>query len=297
MNNVQINFTIIIPHYNIPSLLIRCLNSIPVREDIQVVVVDDCSPDFELYKSKYVQLSRPYLELYQTPKGGSAGRARNMGIEKAKGKWVIFMDADDLFADNMEVLLDEIVDRNEDLLFFNYKSVYSDDLKKDAKRNYYQKYIQRYKKTGDDSDLRYNFESFWGKIIKRSLIESNNILCDETRYGNDVYLSAQCGYFAKSIAVVDKVLFIVTERAGSLASSQFGDVGMSFNEMYIRTDVSTRKINLLYKVYPVCMESWLGLPLLKRYPLKSGMYILLTSIKYPKFLCFLVSRVFGKVMK
>ena len=34
-------FSIIIPHYNIPDLLMRCLESIPVSEDIQVIVVDD----------------------------------------------------------------------------------------------------------------------------------------------------------------------------------------------------------------------------------------------------------------
>ena len=38
-------FSIIIPHYDIPDLLMRCLKSIPVSEDIQVIVVDDNSPD------------------------------------------------------------------------------------------------------------------------------------------------------------------------------------------------------------------------------------------------------------
>jgi len=39
------NYSIIIPHYNIPELLMRCLKSIPKRDDIQVIVVDDGSPD------------------------------------------------------------------------------------------------------------------------------------------------------------------------------------------------------------------------------------------------------------
>ena len=42
---MKINFTFIIPHYNTPHLLLRCLNSIPSREDIQIIVIDDCSPD------------------------------------------------------------------------------------------------------------------------------------------------------------------------------------------------------------------------------------------------------------
>ena len=85
----DINYTIIIPHYNIPDLLMRCLKSIPVREDIQVIVVDDCSPDANRYLKDYPELSRPYLEYYSTPQGGSAGRARNVGLNHAKGKCAV----------------------------------------------------------------------------------------------------------------------------------------------------------------------------------------------------------------
>lgn len=43
------SFSIIIPHYDIPDLLMRCLKSIPVSEDIQVIVVDDNSSDADTY--------------------------------------------------------------------------------------------------------------------------------------------------------------------------------------------------------------------------------------------------------
>lgn len=50
-------FSIIIPHYNIPDLLMRCLKSIPVSEDIQVIVVDDNSADADTYLDRYPELS------------------------------------------------------------------------------------------------------------------------------------------------------------------------------------------------------------------------------------------------
>ena len=62
-------FTIIIPHKEIPDLLIRCLKSIPVSEDIQVIVVDDNSSDTDRYLERYPELSRPYLEFIRTTKG------------------------------------------------------------------------------------------------------------------------------------------------------------------------------------------------------------------------------------
>ncbi len=39
------DYSIIIPHYNIPKLLLRCVKSIPERDDVQIIVVDDCSPE------------------------------------------------------------------------------------------------------------------------------------------------------------------------------------------------------------------------------------------------------------
>ena len=39
------NYTIIIPHKNIPNLLERLLNSIPCRDDLEIIVVDDNSSD------------------------------------------------------------------------------------------------------------------------------------------------------------------------------------------------------------------------------------------------------------
>lgn len=122
----MINYSIIIPHYNIPDLLMRCLKSIPVREDVQVIVVDDCSPDAGTYIERYPELSRPYLEFYSTEKGGSEGRARNIGLKHAKGKWLIFADADDFFNFCFESILDSYKDGCSDLIIFNANSVDSD---------------------------------------------------------------------------------------------------------------------------------------------------------------------------
>ena len=56
-------FSVIIPHYDIPDLLMRCLKSIPVSEDIQVIVVDDNSADADTYLDRYPELSRPLFNV------------------------------------------------------------------------------------------------------------------------------------------------------------------------------------------------------------------------------------------
>lgn len=216
----QTVFSIIIPHYNIPELLVRCINSIPLSEDIQVIVVDDCSPNSNKYIETYPELSRPYLEYYKTPQGGSAGRARNVGLEHAKGKWIAFVDADDLLTNNATSLLKKYKNRTEDVIYFQSQSVMCDDLRIPSPRNLFLYHFDHYFKTGNEKPLRLEFDAPWGKLIKKSLIDKYQICFDEVRYSNDTYFSAAIGVYAKSIFVPNEILYIVTERTGSLTSAK-----------------------------------------------------------------------------
>lgn len=210
-------FSIIIPHYNIPELLVRCVNSIPIRKDIQVIVVDDCSPNADKYTEQYPELSRPYLEFYSTSMGGSAGRARNVGLEHAKGKWLLFADADDLFVDNLEEILDSKIDAEEDIVFFRKRSVLSSDItKKSCRSSWADLILDEYFKTGNEIELRRGFYAPWCKLIKRTLVEDNQIRFDETRFSNDAFFSVSVGVLADKIAVEDFPIYILTEREGSL---------------------------------------------------------------------------------
>lgn len=216
----EINYSVIIPHYNIPQLLIRCLESIPVREDIQVIVVDDCSPGADKYIEQYPALSRPYLEFYQTPIGGSAGRARNLGIENAKGRWLTFVDSDDFLAKNAEQIFDKYKDRDEDVLYFRSESVMSNDITKSSGRHCFQYHFNQYLSEGNELLLRYEFDAPWGKMIKKSLIDKYNIRFDEVRWSNDSFFSAVIGTYARTIYVPDEIFYYVTERPGSLTSEK-----------------------------------------------------------------------------
>lgn len=218
------NYTIVIPHYNIPELLRRCLNSIPTRDDTQIIVVDDCSPNAHSYTMLIPELNRNDVEFYSTPKGGSAGRARNIGIEHAKGIWVTFIDADDLFNTNYNELLDKNIDCEADVIFYQSKSVMSDDLTKSSNRNIFDHHFREYFRNGNESLLKFEFDAPWGKFVKKDLIDKNSIRFDEIRYSNDTFFSACVGLFAKKILVSPEQLYIVTERNGSLTSGKMKTV-------------------------------------------------------------------------
>ena len=93
----EVLFTIIIPHKNIPRLLERLIKSIPMRDDLEIIVVDDYSDsnfvDFVNFPGK--DRKNFLLLLNEGEKG--AGHARNFALPYAKGKWVLFADSDDYY--------------------------------------------------------------------------------------------------------------------------------------------------------------------------------------------------------
>lgn len=247
--NKAYNFSIIIPHYNIPELLVRCLNSIPVREDVQVIVVDDCSPCQEQTFQMLQDQEIPHLEWYSTPIGGSAGRARNVGLEHAKGKWLIFIDADDLFSEDASMIFDKSIDREEDILFYDSRAVMSDNLNVVSRRNIYSGLFAHCEDEEYDKKFRYTFDSLWGKLYRLDFIKSNSIRCDDTRYANDAYFSFSAGLHAEKIYKSRDVLCVITEREESLSSSQRQTRIISKEECKIRYGVVLRIYELNRKYH------------------------------------------------
>ena len=236
----MINYSIIIPHKNIPDLLQRCLDSIPVRDDVQVIVVDDNSDAEKVDFDRFPRWKGEQYDYFLTKEGKGAGYARNVGLKYAKGEWLVFLDADDLLSEHAENILEKSFACTEDILFYNSRSVLCDDLSQPSERNFYSKYFSDYKLNKDEIPFRYHFHSLWGKIYKRSFIEKYKICFSETRYANDVYFSTVAGYYASTIRIEDVCFFIVTERESSLASSQFGNNKPSLKECSIRLEESTK---------------------------------------------------------
>ena len=105
--NMKCSF--IIPAYNSSQWIVKCLDSIPTRDDIEVIVVDDCSTDNTLeILNSYQNRWAKYTVLHQEVNRGP-GEARQRGLDIAEGDRVYFGDSDDWFyPDNLSAVIDRI---------------------------------------------------------------------------------------------------------------------------------------------------------------------------------------------
>lgn len=238
----MINVSIIIPTKNIPHLLKRCIDSIPRRDDIQIIVVDDNSNSDVVDFENYPGINDPYVEIYFTKEGKGAGYARNIGLQYAKGKYVLFADSDDYFSPNLLKILDKYVVLSYDVVYFKLGSVYSDTLEPAYRAVGFNTYIDLFNdKKINALELGLNYCVPYGKLIALRVIKNHNLLFSETMASNDVYFATRLTLAINDITIDPTILYVVTLRNNSLTTTP------SLNILYDRLNEQLRRNELLIK--------------------------------------------------
>lgn len=211
-------YTFIIPHKNLPHLLQRCLDSIPRREDIQIVIVDDNSTEANVNFDSFPGKNQPNVECVFSKEGKGAGHARNLGIERAKGKWILFADADDYYSSSLLEYLDSVRDSEVDVIYFGVHCVDIETGKSVAEYQYINKDIEDFQTSNEaECSLRYSNWVPWNKMISRDLILQNNLKYEEIPVGNDAMFILQVGAYARNIGVIKHPLYVYNIRKNSLS--------------------------------------------------------------------------------
>lgn len=240
--------SIIIPHHNLVGLLQRSLASIPNREDFEVIVVDDNSDAETVSQIRALKLN-PNVKIIYTTDGKGAGYARNVGIEAASGKWVLFCDSDDFFTKQMPELVEEYAESDLDAIFFGFRTVDNDTLCPMSSR------VVGSNKALKNKDLdyfKYRFHGPWAKLVQRRLLVDYNIRCDEVVCSNDTFLAGMIGYYAHNSIVDQREIYVTTIRQGSLVHSmnEFSlktriDVSLRYNRFLREINMNKYRINMI----------------------------------------------------
>lgn len=121
--------SIIVPVYNVEKYLDRCMKSILCQtyKNIEVILVDDGSTDASAVMCDQYQLEDNRIRVFHKPNGGLSS-ARNYGIEKSKGKFILFVDSDDYIGtDFIEILYSEMIHQDASMVIGSTEVMYKDD--------------------------------------------------------------------------------------------------------------------------------------------------------------------------
>ena len=225
--------SVIIPMYNAEKFIRQCLISVLSSKfkDYEVIVVDDCSKDNSVAEVKKISAYFDgRLKLLSTEKNsGGAGIPRNIGIKNAAGKYITFIDNDDMI---LPTTLENFYDTAEfygaDVVYAEKYFILNDDAElkgKDLKVMFgtaIEDLIDV--PTLESNDLgkrirRYLAEQFfyliWGKCYRRDFLLENKIDFPQMRFSEDLTFSFKCLCLAKKYLRIPHITNIRRQRKAS----------------------------------------------------------------------------------
>lgn len=209
------DISVIIPFKGTIESLPRLFASIPVSDSIEIILVENSDTPL---KKEEIGIDRDYT-LLNASECRYAGGARNVGIEAATGKWLIFADSDDYFSEDAFNTFYKYIDSPYDLIYFGCDSVYDDTLEQSDRHVIYNNIVKQLenKEISITQGKLYHVVP-WAKMIKSKLIKDNNIRFDEVMASNDIMFSTLTAYLSNNFLPDATVVYIVTTRKGSLAN-------------------------------------------------------------------------------
>ncbi|MBR1605156.1 MAG: glycosyltransferase [Alphaproteobacteria bacterium] len=207
---VQPKFSIIIPVYNAEKYLPKCIDSLIKQtfKKFEIICINDGSSDKSLNILKRYATNDTRIKIF-TQKNSGPAVARNLGLEKAQGKYLWFIDADDWIEEKACEILNNIINKNSPDITIFASNVYNTQSKEfihDKNRSLMDisdKYIE--KKINLDSFpniFDYIPTEAWNKIYKSDFIKNNEILFNKNIYGMDD------GLFTEETVIKSSSLYI-----------------------------------------------------------------------------------------
>lgn len=234
-------FSIIIPVYNIEKYIQIAIESILNQkyQDFELIIIDDGSTD------KSGEICKQYkndkrVKLIQKKNQGVSS-ARNLGLEKATGEYIIFVDGDDYLEPNtLQIIANNI--ENNDMIIFGYNEKF--------KKKIYQKnmtinetVVDNIKSIENVVNNKYGGYIF-NKVFKKSIIKKYNIKFNlKIHMCEDLLFVIEFLQYAKNIKVIHDILYNYRMRKSS-AVWQKNEKYFTVFDAYKHIDVILQKLHI-----------------------------------------------------
>lgn len=217
--------SVIIPVYNVEAYLATCLDSVihQTFDDMEIVCVNDASSDNSLgILQRYEKLDKR-IQVVDSAKNGGSSVARNIGLNKATGDYVCFVDADDWIAfDYIEKMAEAMDETGVDMLV--------NTTIKHVKNGIEYPHVKPY--NGQNTDKKYwdakqammeIYSVVCSKIFKRSFIETHELRFPEKVIHEDFYFQAVSFANLDKFYTIDGPAYYYLDRPNSIMNTLVDD--------------------------------------------------------------------------
>lgn len=232
--------SVVIPMYNVEKYVGECLDSLLCQtfQDFEVIVVDDCSTDDSRdVVKKYLPRFDGKLQLIESEKNsGGCAVPRNIGMKYAVGKYLFFLDSDDLIIKTAFEKLHGLAEKfNADVVqcekFFSSDTPHLQGARLQVKSFKREGYVTE--PTLETKDIAERIKNFheqryawtaWSKLLKRDFIIKNNVNYPITLNNEEVVFTLFCLSCAKRFLTIPDPVNIYRYRPGSILHTKLNVV-------------------------------------------------------------------------
>lgn len=220
--------SVIIPVYNVKEYLEECLESVLQQEfsDYEVIAIDDASTDgsgeiLDEYEGRY-----DIIHVYRHEKNRGLSAARNTGLDNATGKYVWFVDSDDMIAPNaLEKLYQMAENMQTDIVYFNYDRLDSNRVPKnetavDSLHGKWRVYSGKELLCLRAKEDIIQSETVWIKLYKAEFLKRKAIRFYEGIIHEDVLFSFLCMMEAERIIITNEIFYYYRKRETSIMAQK-----------------------------------------------------------------------------
>lgn len=203
--------SIVIPVYNCKKYLCECVNSISTQNsdcDFEIILIDDGSVDGSGKLCDNLAEKISCIKSYHKVNGG-ASSARNFGIDKAEGDYLLFIDGDDtLSSEALAHFADVIMESNCDMIVFGM----SFDYYRKGTISYHEYLSCQFDGEKEKSEIFVNFNNYFenntlssacNKVFRKSVIDDHHL-----RFVEGMTLYEDFNFVLNFLTYSDKLFFI-----------------------------------------------------------------------------------------
>ncbi|MGW0702337.1 bifunctional glycosyltransferase/CDP-glycerol:glycerophosphate glycerophosphotransferase [Streptomyces sp. NPDC002867] len=209
-------FSVIVPAFKVQAYLHECLESVLSQsfDDLELIAVDDCSPDSCGAIIDEVAARDPRVRAVHLPENAGLGGARNAGLARACGEYVIFLDSDDtLVPGALQAIADRLKHTDEpDVLVYDYARTYWTG---EITRNRFAALLSEQEpatfRLEDRPGLLKLLMVVWNKAYRREFVERER-LAFPPGYYEDTPFTYPALLAASTVATLDRVCVYYRQR-------------------------------------------------------------------------------------
>lgn len=244
---MSIRISIIIPVYNVEKYIDRCMHSVTNQtfKDIEIILVDDGSTDTSSEKCDYwATKDNRVLVIHKT--NGGLSSARNAGLEKATGEYILFIDSDDCVNYDICYKLYDMITKNDADIAIGSPCKFADIIP-ESKISDECMIVDKYFAL-EKASIDYKWVVAWGKLYKREII--NTIRFPEGKLHEDEFIIHELYYKAQKIAFTNDSLYFYFYNTNGITGAKFSIRRMDvFEALNNRLEFyKKREEDLLYKL-------------------------------------------------